>query len=92
MIYTIALCASYTAVAAKCFQQLNVVHDMRKAAVLTSYVIAFFETIIVGSVATQFVNNGIVGLYLVIPIGTGGALGVLTSMAIHKHLRKRNTK
>jgi hypothetical protein len=89
MIYLIALFASYLAVAAKCFQQLNVVHDMHKAAVLTSFVIAFFEIIIVGSVATQFVNNGIAGLYLVIPIGTGGALGVLTSMSIHKYLRDK---
>lgn len=89
MIYLIALFASYVAVAAKAFQQLNVVHDHKGAAVFTSYLIAFFEIAIVGAVSTQFVSQGVAGLWLVLPIGTGGALGVITSMYVHKYFRER---
>jgi len=89
MVYLIALFASYVAVAAKAFQQLNVVHDHKLSAAFTSYLMAFFEIVIIGSVSTQFVMQGIAGLWLVIPIGTVGALGVITSMYVHKYFRER---
>jgi hypothetical protein len=61
----------------RAIQQLNVVHHMYLYAAITSYLIAVAEVAVI---------IGIVGAgWPAVPwVGTGGAIGVVSAMAMHK--------
>lgn len=86
-LYVIAFLSSFAFVFVKAFQQLNVVHGLKLAAFLTAYLMALFEVLTLGALAYQFATVGINALWMVIPIGTGGGLGVISSMWVHKRMR-----
>jgi uncharacterized protein YebE (UPF0316 family) len=75
-------------IGAKAFQQLNVVHHNKKGVVITGMLLGLFEVMLLGTVSIEFVNKGLDALWLAIPVGLGGAVGCLVSMALHKKLRK----
>lgn len=72
--------ASFLMIAAKAFQQLNVVHDRYCAVLPTSALLAAMEVfIIVGVVRTG---------WIAIPsMALGGGLGCMFSMWLHKKIR-----
>jgi len=76
----IILVATFALVFLRAIQQLNVMHHQYIAAALTPYGIACAEVTSV----LYVVKTG----WVAVPwVGTGGMLGVVTAMALHKHLR-----
>lgn len=91
--YLILFAAQACYVATKAFQQLNVMHHKRVWLFWTSGVMAVFECGVYGVVtfkAIEVINSGefLSFALLAIPLWLGGSLGSLTSMEIHKRLRK----
>ncbi len=64
----------------RAWQQQNVIHGFYVWAVITSYGIALADVLTVVGI-TKY------GVASVIYVGTGGALGVVCAMALHKILR-----
>lgn len=73
--------ATFLLVFLRAWQQQNVIHSYYWWAVITSYGICTADIlIIIGAVKY--------GLPAVPYMGTGGAIGVVTAMLLHKRLRK----
>ena len=72
---------SFLAVFLKGFQHQNVIGGKFKSAFFVSYVMAVFEV----AVVTLMVANGWMS---VIPVGTGAALGIVSSMYIYRRFDK----
>ena len=72
---------SFLAVFLKGFQHQNVIGGKFKSAFFVSYVMAVFEV----AVVTLMVANGWTS---VIPVGTGAALGIVSSMYIYRRFDK----
>lgn len=74
-------CVSFIKVAARAFQQLNVVHGKFLQVVPTSYVMACSEIFVTGYGAAQFVSGNYADALLVgIAYGTGGWMGCWLAM------------
>ncbi len=85
--------AAYIAVAAKAFQQLNVIHDYRKLVPVFSLIMGTCEVVLAGNIAIRAVGADIWGLvFTILAMALGGASGALTSMALHKRMRKNGGK
>jgi hypothetical protein len=82
-IYAAAGVASFVHIAAKAFQQLNVVHHEVKWVIPISLMLAACEVTIV----TMIVKAP--DLYNIAALGLGGGCGAILSMNIHKWLRGR---
>ncbi len=81
--------ASFIAIGAKAFQQLNVVHDYRRLIPLVSAVMAICEVGIAGNIAVHAVGADFWALgFTVVAMVIGASSGALTSMALHKRMRK----
>ena len=80
MSLVVAFFAAYLLVALKAFQQLNVVHHKVYWIPPVSYGMALGTAIEVLVIVD-------VGLIAVVPIGTGGWMGAITAMLIHRRLR-----
>lgn len=82
--------ASLVYVGLKAYQQLNVVHHRVWAVVPVSYGMAVCEFFLVGyiAMATIEATSFNAQAWLVFQIGTGGAMGAVFSMILHKKVRK----
>ena len=74
-----AFVSSFILVFMKVFQQKNVIHDLYLSAFLTSFLVAVGEVGVIISGATH-------GWGAVLPIGAGGGVAVILSMALHKRI------
>lgn len=79
MIYAIAAAISFAAVFLKVFQQKNIIGDHIKTAAFTSYAIAAFDVS-----GILLVVKG--GWLMILPLGTGGAIGVVCSVYLHRRV------
>ncbi|MCK5013231.1 MAG: hypothetical protein KAS66_05385 [Candidatus Omnitrophica bacterium] len=79
--------ASFAYVALRAFQQLNVQHHKIGWAVPISYGMAYFDMFLIGTIAINAVNLED-KVWLWFQLGTGGALGAIFSMLLHKKFRK----
>ena len=87
--FLVVMLAAYVAVAAKAFQQLNVVHDYRRLVPVCSLILGMTDVILAGNIAIRAVGEDFWGLaFSVVSMAAGGASGALTSMALHKRMRK----
>ncbi len=66
----------------KVLQQQNVIHQRKKWAATTSFIMVALDVALVGLV----VQNG---WSMILPAGCGGALGVTLSMYVHPKLMKK---
>lgn len=73
--------ATFMLVFLRAWQQQNVIHGYYAWAAATSYGIALADVLVVIGV----VQNG---LSAVVWVGTGGALGVVSAMRLHKRMRR----
>lgn len=78
----LAFLISTTYVFVKAFQQQNVIHQEYKWVLPVSFIMAACEVSIIGMVAWNK------SFWMIIPIGLGGGIGCMTSMYIHKLMRK----
>ncbi len=76
------LLATYIGVLGRVFQQKNVIGDHRILLILTSYVIAAGEVLVIYQVAK-------VGLSAIPWVGTGGALGALSAIMLHDRITNK---
>lgn len=79
--------ATFLLVALRAIQQQNFVHGHYTAAVVTSYLLAMADV----AVVLQVVNTG----WPAVPyVGTGGAMGVVAAMWLHRTVinRKKERK
>ena len=91
--FLVVMLAAYVGVAAKAFQQLNVVYDYRWLVPVFSLILATTNVILAGNVAIRAVGEDFWGLaFSVVFMAAGGAAGALTSMALHKRMRKNGGK
>ncbi len=74
--------AAFIGVLARVFQQKNVIGDHHVLIVITSYVIALGDVIIIWKVANE-------GLSAVPWVGTGGALGALSAVYLHRLVTRK---
>jgi len=73
--------ATFALVFGRAIQQQNVIHGLYWLAVVTSYGIAVAEV----AVVLLVVSSG----WPAVPwVGTGGALGVVSAMRLHRRLRR----
>ena len=80
--------ASFVYIAAKAFQQLNVVHDYKLLVPGTTFVMAVCEVGIVGNIAIQATGGSWAALaFTVAAMTIGSSLGALAAMSIHKRMR-----
>lgn len=80
----------FAKVAARAFQQKNVMHDDFKSVVPVSYVMAFLEVAFVGVSAIDIISNGYSSVIWVgIAYGTGGWAGCWFAMWLHKKIRAK---
>lgn len=77
MIWLVQLLASFGMVFFKGIQQQNVIGGKYKSAFLTSYLMALFEVAVVSTIVVS-------GWASIVPIGTGGALGIITAMYVFR--------
>jgi hypothetical protein len=81
--------ASFISVAAKAFQQLNVVHDYKRLVPVVSVVMAACEVGLGGNIAIRAVEADLWGLgFTVVAMAGGASAGAITSMVLHKRMRK----
>ena len=73
--------ATFALVFLRAWQQQNVIHGYYWWAAATSYGLALADALVVLGVVNY-------GLPAVPWVGTGGALGVVTAMTLHKRMRK----
>ena len=76
----ILMLATFMLVFLKAWQQQNVIHGYYKWAAITSYGLAIAEVLVVVGIVEY-------GLPSVLYIGTGGAIGVVTAMKLHKRMQ-----
>lgn len=82
MIYVLSIIISFAGVFLKGFQLKNIMGKHYKTLALVSYLIAAFE------VATiSIIIQG--GWWTALSAGTGGALGMLTSIFVHERVFKK---
>ena len=81
MIWIVQLLASFGMVFFKGIQQQNVIGGKYKHAFFTSYLMALFEVAVVSTIVVS-------GWSSVIPIGTGGALGIVAAMYLFRRIHK----
>jgi hypothetical protein len=86
MEYLALCCATVVLVFGRAIQQQNVVHGQYLAAAFTPYLIAAGEVLVIGIVSAD------PSLAAVIAVGTGGAIGATSAMAVHRRIRSRKTK
>ena len=88
-IYISSFGVSFLFVSIKAFQQLNVVHHKMLWAIPASFGLGLCEVFIIGTVSYSVVDGArIFNLILIgLSLGAGGALGVVSSMIVHKNLR-----
>ena len=72
-----AMIATFFMVFMRAIQQQNVIHGRYKLAMATSYMIAVTEVAVVLSVVS-------IGRHAIPWMGTGGALGVVAAMYVHR--------
>lgn len=86
---SILFLVGFAKVAARAYQQKNVMHDNWLAIIPTSYVMAFMELGLLGVAAIDIVNNG---MWRILPLalayGTGGWLGAWAAMWLHNRLNR----
>ena len=73
--------AAFGMVFCKGFQQQNVIGGKYGHAIYTSYLMAVFEVAVVST-------SVVAGWDSIIPVGTGGALGVISSMYFYRRIHK----
>lgn len=78
----IALSATALLVFGRAIQSQNVIHGHYTAAALTSYGIAAGEIAVVGAIVVE-------GWSAWVWIGTGGAIGAVAAMWVHRWIRGR---
>ncbi len=74
--------ASLVMVFLKGLQTQNVIHKNYKSAIIVSYAMAVADIALIGLIV-----NG--GWDMLLPIGTGGTLGIVCSMYIHSRYVKK---
>jgi len=80
--------ASFVYIAAKAFQQLNVVHDYRLLVLPTTFVMAVCEVAIVGNIAVQATAGSWADMALtILAMTAGSSAGAVASMILHKRMR-----
>lgn len=87
---TIALVAgvNFTFIAAKAFQQLNVVHHKVALVPVTSLIMGLCEVFLWGGAAIAAVKGTTADMMIyAITLGVSGALGAIMSMYLHLWLR-----
>lgn len=80
-----AFVASLIMVFLKGMQTQNVIHKNYKSAIIVSYLMAVADIAIIGLIV-----NG--GWDMLLPIGTGGTLGIVCSMYMHARFVKQPRK
>lgn len=80
-IFWIQILASFGMVFFKGFQQQNVIGGKYKSAFFVSYLMAVFDVVVVSTIV-------VAGYDSVIPIGTGGALGIIAAMLFYRRVHK----
>ena len=73
--------ATFLLVFLRAWQQQNVIHGYYKWAFVTSYGLALADVMVI----IEVVNYGMMAIPYV---GTGGAIGVITAMKLHKRIRR----
>jgi len=82
MIYILACLVAFGSAFLKIFQHKNINGNHLKAAFGTSYMIAAFDVTSVTLIVTG-------GWWMILPIGTGGAIGVVLSAKLHDRIFSR---
>jgi len=85
VIYAISLVVSFVSVFMKGFQHKNVIGDHKKAVFFTSYFMAAFDV-----ASVYLIIEG--GIWIAVTAGTGAAFGMVTAMAVHDRIFKKNAK
>lgn len=75
--------AAFGMVFFKGFQQQNVIGGKYGHAIYTSYLMAVFDVAVISTIM-------IAGWSSIIPVGTGGALGIVSSMYCYRRMHKRS--
>lgn len=89
MVYLTIFVLGFAKVAARAFQQKNVMHDQFAAVVPISYVMAFMEIGFIGISAMSVIENGYLSIIpAAIAYGTGGWMGTWSAIWLHKRLKK----
>lgn len=79
----------YAKVAARAFQQKNVMHDQFLAVVPISYVMAVMEIGFIGISAVTVIEDGYSSIIpAAFAYGTGGWMGTWSAIWLHKRLQK----
>lgn len=81
--FLLVFAASFTFIALRAFQQLNVVHDRRAMVVPTSLAMAFCEVYLIGTIALVGMDWRLVAM-----MGLGGGSGSICSMYLHRRIRE----
>lgn len=76
---------SFGAVFLKGFQHQNVIGGKYKSAFVVSYLMAVLDVAVISFVVES-------GWSSIVPVGTGGALGIVTSMLLYRRLNKNGGK
>lgn len=88
-VYIVIFCLGFAKVAARAFQQKNVMHDQFKSIIPTSYIMAVLEIGFVGVSAIQTIEHGYSSIIaLAFAYGTGGWIGCWFALWLHKRLKK----
>jgi hypothetical protein len=82
VILTIQFFVSLTAVFLKGFQHQNVIGGKYKMAAVFSYAMATLDVAVIALVVQS-------GWSSIIPVGTGGAIGIVASMYLYRRISKR---
>lgn len=89
MLFFLVFLIGLLKVAARAFQQRNVVFDKWMSIIPTTYIMASMEILLTGFTALEFVENGFSSaLFLILSYGTGGWLGCWFAMWFHKKVHK----
>ena len=89
MIYLTIFALGYAKVAARAFQQKNVMHDQFLAVVPISYIMAVMEIGFIGISAVTVIEDGYSSIIpAAFAYGTGGWLGTWSAIWLHKRLKK----
>lgn len=82
--------ASFVFIAAKAFQQLNVMHGYYRLVPPATFVMAVCEVIVYGNVAVEAVTGTWWGLgWTIAAMTVGSSLGAMFSMRLHGWMRGR---
>lgn len=88
--FAAVIAASFVYIAAKAFQQLNVMHDCRSLVPVFSCVMSICEVGLIGNIALKVVAGGWVGIVLTVAaMSLGASCGALLAMELHQRMRGR---